>query len=122
MSYGNGNLANAMLADRFVVISDQEAYREILDAARAGDDEAQVIIGALHDADERYLRGDFHCVDCGHALSPAKRRAGAVIMFIGGDNIGGSYFCTRCAAEHDDFDDFYAAFCRSRPPMQGGRA
>jgi hypothetical protein len=111
-----------MLADRVVVISDQDTYHEILDEARAGDDEAQVIIGALQDADARYQRGDFHCVDCGYALSPTGRRAGAVIMFLGGDNVGGSYFCTRCAAKHEDVDDYFAAFCRYRPPMQGGRA
>jgi hypothetical protein len=70
------DLAGTMLADRIVVISDQETYREILDDARAGDDEAQVIIGALQDADVRYQCGEFHCVDCGYALSPTGRRAG----------------------------------------------
>jgi hypothetical protein len=116
------DLANAMLAHTAVVIRNREDLCEICEAAGDGDDEAQVILGAYNDAGARYEREGFRCVTCRDRLSPTKGRIGAIILFVGKHEVGGSAFCMRCAVEHDDVDDFFAAFCRAQPPMQGRRA
>jgi hypothetical protein len=67
------DLANTMLADRVVVISDHETFEEIYEAAVAGDDEARKIIWTLSGMKAHHDREGFCCVGAMTSFRQRKR-------------------------------------------------
>jgi hypothetical protein len=116
------DLANAMLANRIAVISDNETFDAIWEDAVAGDADALLIVGTLQGMKEHLERKGMHCVECKDRLSPSEVGASLVFYSTHSPTVGGSMFCVRCSSKYHDTEDFFAAFCKVRPPMQAGHA